>query len=259
MESIIAVAMDGSPLVQALRLAGWRVRVCAKDEPIDELAVHSPDVIVVDVLRGTLASTVERIRGGPGTETTPMLAAVDGDDLRESGLLRKITDFCVRPANKDELAARLRRMLNRPAVNQSGSQLEIGGLVIDQRGFAASLDGVALDLAYQEFQLLRFLVAHPDQAFSREQLLARVWGWDYYGGSRTVDIHVRRIRAKLGHPCASWLQTIRHVGYRWTPMPGARGDAAGEPDVAPSAAVSRAQAAIQPRRVDDGVQAEESG
>ena len=230
MESIIAVAMDGSPLVQALRLAGWRVRVCAKDEPIDELAVHSPDVIIVDVVRGTLANTVEQIRNGPGTETTPMLAAIDPDDLRESVLLKRITDFCVRPTNKDELAARLRRMVNRPAVNQSGSQLEIGGLVIDQRGFAATLDGVTLDLAYQEFQLLRFLVAHPDQAFSREQLLARVWGWDYYGGSRTVDIHVRRIRAKLGHPCASWLHTIRHVGYRWTPEPGAlRGSGADVP------------------------------
>ena len=64
---------------------------------------------------------------------------------------------------------------------------------------------------------MRFLVGHPNQAFSRDQLLARVWGWDYYGGSRTVDIHVRRVRQKLGHPLASWLQTVRHVGYRWTP------------------------------------------
>jgi DNA-binding response OmpR family regulator len=203
--------------VQALRLAGWRVRVAAKDEPIDELAVHSPDVIVVDVGRGSLSSTIEGIRGGPGTETTPLLAAIDPEDLRDGAMLKQITDFCVRPANKDELAARLRRMVNRPAVTQRGSHLAVGGLVIDQRGFAATLDGAALDLAYQEFQLLRFLVAHPDQAFSREQLLARVWGWDYYGGSRTVDIHVRRIRAKLGHPCAGWLQTIRHVGYRWSP------------------------------------------
>lgn len=223
MESIIAVAVDQSAIVQALRVAGWRIRLCT-GEPLDELAVHSPDVIVLDLPRGTLAGTIDKIRSGPGTEGTPLFAAIDGDELRESALLKRLSDFVVRPAHKDELAARLRRLVNRPAVNHSGSQLEIGGLVIDQRGFAATLDGVALDLAYQEFQLLRFLVAHPDQAFSREQLLARVWGWDYYGGSRTVDIHVRRIRAKLGHPCASWLQTIRHVGYRWTPNARAERD-----------------------------------
>lgn len=219
MESILAVATDPSPIVQALRLAGWRVRQVAKDEPLDELAVHSPDVIVIDVQRGTLGPTIDRIRGGPGTESTPLFAALDADDLKDGALLKRLADFCLRPANRDELAARLRRLVNRPAVTQRGTDLAVGGLVIDQRGFTATLDGQQLDLAYQEFQLLRFLVGHPDQAFSREQLLARVWGWDYYGGSRTVDIHVRRIRAKLGHPCAGWLHTIRHVGYRWSPEP----------------------------------------
>jgi DNA-binding response OmpR family regulator len=68
---------------------------------------------------------------------------------------------------------------------------------------------------------LRFLVAHPEQAFNRDQLLARVWGWDYFGGPRTVDIHVRRVRAKLGDPCAEWLETVRNVGYRWSPRPDA--------------------------------------
>ena len=77
MESIIAVATDTSPIVQALRLAGWRVRVAGRDEPIDELAVHSPDVIVIDVVHASLAKTIEGIRGGPGTETTPLLVAVD--------------------------------------------------------------------------------------------------------------------------------------------------------------------------------------
>ena len=227
MESIVAVAGEASPVVQALRLAGWRVRLCARDEPLDELAVHSPDVIVIDVARGALASTIDAIRGGPGPETTPLLAALEADELKEGGLLKKVSDFFVRGAGRDEIAARLRRMVSRSAVKQVGSQLEVGGLVIDQRGFEASLNGVPLDLAYQEFQLLRFLVAHPDQAFSREQLLARVWGWDYYGGSRTVDIHVRRIRAKLG-ACATWLHTIRHVGYRWSPESGAKAPTQGE-------------------------------
>jgi DNA-binding response OmpR family regulator len=227
METVVAVASEASPVVQALRLAGFRVRLRAVEEPLDELAVHSPDAIVVDVPRGQLASVVEAIRGGPGTEATPLMATIDPELLREAALLKRLTDFCVRPTSKEELAARLRRMVTKPAGATSAGHLEAGGLVIDARGFQASLDGAPLDLAYQEFQLLRFLVSHPNQAFSREQLLARVWGWDYYGGSRTVDIHVRRIRAKLGHPLATWLTTIRHVGYRWTPYASA-GDSASD-------------------------------
>jgi DNA-binding response OmpR family regulator len=248
METVVAVASEASQVVQALRLAGFRVRLKASEESLDELAVHSPDAIVVDVPRGQLAAVVEAIRSGPGTESTPILASIDPELLRESALLKRLTDFCVRPTSKEELAARLRRMVTRSNAATPVGHLEAGGLVIDARGFQATLGGAPLDLTYQEFQLLRFLVSHPNQAFSREQLLARVWGWDYYGGSRTVDIHVRRIRAKLGHPLATWLTTIRHVGYRWTPYaadtlaaPGVRRFEAnddpdtppGEPDASP--------------------------
>jgi len=226
MENVVAVAGAESPLVQALRLAGWRVRLRDPAQPLDELAALSPDAIVVDVSDAQLAATVEVLRAGPGLEGTPILAAIGSELLRDPNLLRQLGDFVVRPASALELAARLRRLVRRPAPGAAGHVLVAGALAIDLKRFEATLGGHALDLAYQEFQLLRFLVAHPNQAFSRDQLLARVWGWDYFGGSRTVDIHVRRVRQKLGHPLAGWLQTVRHVGYRWVPdAPPGSGDA----------------------------------
>jgi len=227
-ENVVAVADGGSPVVAALRLAGWRVRLRDVSQPLDTLTVLSPDAVVIDVTDATLGTTLELVRGGANMDAVPVLAAVDADTLRDATVLRAVTDFCVRPCGGAELAARLRRMVKRAAANLNGHRLVAGPLTIDLKSFEATLDGLALDLAYQEFQLLRFLVQHPSQAFSREQLLARVWGWDYYGGSRTVDIHVRRIRAKLGHPLVGWLQTVRHVGYRWSPDGASDGDAASD-------------------------------
>jgi DNA-binding response OmpR family regulator len=216
-ETIVAIAGESSALVATLRLAGWRVRVRLPEEPLDELAVHGPDAIVFDVPRGALGRTLELVRAGPGLESTPTLALIDLEEVREVPRIKGLNDFCVRPGHKDELSTRLRRLVVKKTSGSAGNELRCGGLVIDQKGFMATLDGRPMDLAYQEFLLLRFLVGNPDHAFSREQLLARVWGWDYFGGSRTVDIHVRRLRAKLGHPYATWLHTIRHVGYRWSP------------------------------------------
>jgi len=81
--------------------------------------------------------------------------------------------------------------------------------------YQARLEGTPLDLTYMEYELLRFFAGHPARAWSREQLLSRVWGYDYFGGARTVDVHVRRLRAKLGETRASWITTVRSVGYRF--------------------------------------------
>jgi DNA-binding response OmpR family regulator len=220
LETIVTVAPEASAVPQALRVSGWRVRTRQADEPLDELATLSPDAIVLDLPPARVATAIEQIRGGPGLESVPLLALIDPSEMKDLGPHRGLSDFCVRGGPHSELSVRLTRLVRRGPARTNPNELRCGGLQIDLKGFEASIDGARLDLAYQEFQLLRFLVAHPAQAFSRDQLLARVWGWDYFGGARTVDIHVRRVRAKLGHPYATYLQTVRHVGYRWSPDGG---------------------------------------
>ena len=90
-----------------------------------------------------------------------------------------------------------------------------GELVLNLETYQAVIDGEPLDLTYMEYELLKFLAQHPGKVFTRETLLSRVWGYEYYGGARTVDVHIRRLRAKLGEEHANLIQTVRSVGYRF--------------------------------------------
>ena len=93
--------------------------------------------------------------------------------------------------------------------------LRFDDLKLNTATYQAYLAGNPVDLTYMEYELLRFLVEHPNRVWSREQILSKVWGYDYFGGSRTVDVHVRRLRAKLGEERSSWITTVRSVGYRF--------------------------------------------
>jgi DNA-binding response OmpR family regulator len=110
-------------------------------------------------------------------------------------------------------------MLTQAAAGSAGSLVKAGELTIDPDTYAAKLKGQPLDLTYKEFELLKFLAQHPGRVFTRDQLLREVWGYDYFGGTRTVDVHVRRLRAKLGSEYESMIGTVRQVGYKFVVPP----------------------------------------
>ena len=114
-----------------------------------------------------------------------------------------------------ELTARLNLELDRLGRGVGRQIIESGPLQINLETYQATIDGRVLDLTYMEYELLRFLAGHPAKVFTRETLLSRVWGYEYYGGARTVDVHIRRLRAKLGEEHAHLIETIRSVGYRF--------------------------------------------
>ena len=125
------------------------------------------------------------------------------------------SDFVVDEATEAECAARVRQLLW-PGSERTASELHhCGNMTINLATYQVAIDDQPLDLTYLEYALLSFLAAHPGRTFSRDALLQRVWGFDYYGGSRTVDVHVRRIRSKLGPDLAQHLETVRGVGYLW--------------------------------------------
>ncbi len=124
-------------------------------------------------------------------------------------------DFCLVPVRPGELETRLKHLFWRTGQGTRPELIEYGDLMLNLETYQAAIAGRPLDLTYMEYELLKFLSSHPGKVFTRETLLSRVWGYDYYGGARTVDVHVRRLRAKLGEERASLITTVRSVGYRF--------------------------------------------
>ena len=124
-------------------------------------------------------------------------------------------DFVLTPLRPEELQARLQHLFWRTGRGTRPELIEYGPLTLNTETYQAALDGRPLDLTYMEYELLKFLTSRPGKVFTRETLLSEVWGYDYFGGARTVDVHVRRLRAKLSEEHANLIQTVRSVGYRF--------------------------------------------
>ncbi len=149
-------------------------------------------------------------------EPKPLLLAVERDAIAALRLPVGVpSDFVMKDSSPSEIAARARLLLW-PGEEASGAEIvRVGDLTLNLATYQAHVGGVPVEFAYMEYALFAFLVTHPNRAYSREALLRRVWGHDYFGGARTVDVHVRRIRAKLGPELAARLETVRNVGYLW--------------------------------------------
>ncbi|HET6914651.1 MAG TPA: response regulator transcription factor [Acidimicrobiales bacterium] len=146
----------------------------------------------------------------------PLLLVVSVSQLTELELREDLfDDFCVSPWQGQELDARLAHLFWRTGRGTRPDLVEYGPLVLNLETYQAAVGGRPLDLTYMEYELLKFLATHPGKVFTRETLLSRVWGYEYYGGARTVDVHVRRLRAKLGEEQANLISTVRSVGYRF--------------------------------------------
>ena len=175
------------------------------------------DVVVLDGRRDLAgARTMARLFTSSGS-TVPLLLAVTEGDLPSITPDWGVSDFVLDTATAAEFDARIRMLV---ATVEAGAIISCGGIVIDDAAYSTTIHGVPLDLTYTEFELLKYLVQHPGRVFSRDHLLTNVWGYDYYGGMRTVDVHIRRLRAKLGPEHEALIGTVRNVGYRFSPDGG---------------------------------------
>jgi DNA-binding response OmpR family regulator len=146
----------------------------------------------------------------------PTLLLLSGTQLGDLELRDDLfDDLCLAPFHPRELEARLKHLFWRTGRGTRPELVEYGDLVLNLETYQAAISTVPLDLTYMEYELLKFLASHPGKVFTRETLLSRVWGYEYYGGARTVDVHVRRLRAKLGEEHAGLIQTVRSFGYRF--------------------------------------------
>ncbi|MFW6197917.1 MAG: winged helix-turn-helix domain-containing protein, partial [Myxococcota bacterium] len=183
------------------------------DDPA--LAENPPTAVLVEAIDEVDAgrAALVRLRAVPALAEVAVLAAVSVNAISRLNVADGFDDFVLVPYVPAELYMRIRRIEWRRSEFAGQERTKVGSIVIDLAGHEVSVDGRPVELTQQEFALLRFLSQNRGRVFTRNQLLERVWGVDYYGSSRTVDIHVRRLRMKLGGALDS-LETVRGVGYK---------------------------------------------
>jgi len=219
MQRILVVSDDPTLVTAAaaaMRLDGRPVRT-ERTLEAGMLAVREwrPAVLVLDLGVGVTAGGLAAVLRDPEVvERVGVLLVASHEQLHMVGAGVRIDDFQMPPLDGEEFRARVARVLWEHTGADEGSLLRRRGLVIDLERYTVSVDGEVVDLTYKEYELLRFLATNAGKPFTREALLNRVWGYDYYGGSRTVDVHIRRIRAKIERHEA-YIDTVRNVGYRF--------------------------------------------
>jgi DNA-binding response OmpR family regulator len=153
--------------------------------------------------------------------STPIVVITTEGGLSAINSDWQIADVMLDTAGPAEVDTRIRIVIGKDALTQlaknpSLKEIRSGEVVIDEDSYTAKIKGRTLDLTFKEFELLKYLAQHPGRVFSRSQLLQEIWGYDYFGGTRTVDVHIRRLRSKLGPEFESVIDTVRNVGYRFT-------------------------------------------
>lgn len=181
------------------------------------LAQQSRCDLVIFEVRSNMADVLQQLESTLAEDNAAaLLVIVPVDQVGQLRMpMRVRSDFVVSSASPEECAARIRQLLHPGNESTAGDFVTVDNMTINLATYQVTVGGVPLDFTYLEYALLAFLVTHPGRTYSRDALLRRVWGFDYYGGSRTVDVHVRRVRAKLGPELAQHLETVRSVGYLW--------------------------------------------
>jgi two-component system alkaline phosphatase synthesis response regulator PhoP len=187
------------------------------DNAAESLYTKNPDLVILELTtRRDIAETWYRVKGDAMESHTPALVIIPEDRIRDVELLINIHDFVMYPYNTRELEMRIKRILGKHEDADTGEVIRIGNLAIYTTRYEVTVDDWPLVLTLKEYELLKYLVTHKGRVFTREILLDAIWGYDYYGGTRTVDVHIGRLRTKIETEQYSYIKTVRGVGYMFS-------------------------------------------
>jgi DNA-binding response OmpR family regulator len=212
--------LASTEVLPALGLLAHNVRILPAEASV-LVDVPEVDVILVDARRDLpAAKSLARLLTTTGLGCPIIVIATEGG-LSAVSADWGIDDVLLDTSGPAEVDARIRIAMGKHQAFMAQSdphsgEIRTGDVVIDEASYTARLKGNALDLTFKEFELLKYLAQHPGRVFTRAQLLQEIWGYDYFGGTRTVDVHIRRLRSKLGPEFEAIIGTVRNVGYRFT-------------------------------------------
>lgn len=208
-----------SAFVHELTRINPNVRLVSAESESGETGFPSgTDVVIVGSADAYGAGLSEAIAAARDA-AIPAVALMPATDLLEIDLSTGVLELCFPPHSAEEIEARIRAVRRRAGKEGSPNRIAVDALIIDQEKYEVRVAGRRIDLTYKEYELLKVLAANPGRVFSRESLLRTVWDYDYFGGTRTVDVHVRRLRAKTDDATYRFIETVRNVGYRFR-VPG---------------------------------------
>jgi DNA-binding response OmpR family regulator len=203
-------------LATAIEDAGYTAAHSELNRTLDTARNSSPVALVFSLLgRPDLTAIRNLIRSSDMPSGVASLAVLRSDQLANFDFTSGFDDFVIYPALTEEFVARIKRAIWLRSGVESDNVLRAGDLQVDLGNYKVFVAGRPVDLTYKEYELLRFLATNRDKVFTREALLNRVWGYDFYGGARTVDVHIRRLRSKIEDRSHSFIETVRNVGYRF--------------------------------------------
>jgi DNA-binding response OmpR family regulator len=215
-----SVRESTNDLGSALAELGYTPRYMGAGEPLvpafpERSTTRLPTlaIVVVGPDDETSAELVARLAAAEEFDNVGLMVAARAEHLRRAPFVSAAHELLVHPCTLAELEARVARATRDVRAVDDGTVVRADPLELNLATYQVTNAGVPISFTYMEYELLKFLVTHPNRVFSREALLKRVWGYDYYGGARTVDVHIRRVRAKLGQEQAARVKTIRNVGY----------------------------------------------
>jgi DNA-binding response OmpR family regulator len=218
--SILIIAAE-SKAVTALRSGltqnGFTCSVTADgNEVIDQAAKKGLDLVLVEVTGHLVNPGIRELcqRAKP-ERPLPIIALIAGKTLDDIDSHLDVGDFITSPYDTRELVLRIKRLLHKTRNMDSVEQIRCGDLIVDLAKCEVTLEGRLVVLTFREYELLKFLAGNKGRVYTREALLNKVWDYDYYGGDRTIDVHIRRLRSKIEDPKRSFIETVRNIGYRF--------------------------------------------
>lgn len=211
-------AKKGRTIVNDLSAHNFVCEHIPPDKTVDEVIVDkAPDLVILALENPTATiPIIDIIRDLRRERPIPIIALVSTEALEKSrDIPFVVDDFVIEPYETEEMALRIEKALKETYAIDSKDLIRNGALAIDLARREVTLDGKTLSLTFTEYGLLTFLAANSGRVFTREALLNKIWGYDYYGGDRTVDVHIRRLRAKIEWGRHSFIETVRGMGYRF--------------------------------------------
>lgn len=220
MRDILVIGSDSlAPYVHALGEDGYRVDVCAPGH-LEGTVSGRYAAIVIELAAAAEDSAAKRLLEAAQRGDAPaIIVIIPPEDTARFDPATGVDDFCVTGCAPEELCARVRQVIWKRHRVDARNVLKCGDLVMDLANYTVHVAGRPVELTYKEYELLRFLATNRGRVITRETLLSKVWGYDFYGGARTVDVHIRRLRSKIEDRHNTFIETVRNVGYRFRAAP----------------------------------------